>query len=53
MIRARCQKCGLDWGISLSRRIPKNGYICPKCERKENRETKDYRHRKRALVRFK
>ena len=31
---AKC-KCGLTWQISVKAKIPKEGYICPRCEVKE------------------
>ena len=29
---ARCAGCGMSWNISLYAKIPKSGYICPRCE---------------------
>ena len=29
---ARCQICAKAWNISISQKIPKQGYICPWCE---------------------
>ncbi len=32
---ARCTRCGKYWGISIKKRIPKSGYICPHCTKKK------------------
>lgn len=35
---AVCIKCGKDWNISLKQKIPKGGYICPRCRGKEAKD---------------
>ena len=45
MIYARCRTCGRSWGISLLQQIPKSGYVCPNCERKEDSDWKDQSER--------
>ena len=32
LMYAKCQICAKTWNISISQRIPKQGYICPWCE---------------------
>lgn len=36
---ARCVECQLMWRISIKKRIPKEGYLCPWCigRRKRNK----------------
>lgn len=34
-MKARCVACGRLWGISLYQRIPKGGYVCPRCAYKK------------------
>lgn len=29
---AKCIGCEQEWNISIHQRIPKTGYICPRCE---------------------
>lgn len=39
-MKAKCVKCNLFWGISVQAVIPKGGYICPKCRKKEGEKQK-------------
>lgn len=34
-MRARCEQCRRMWCISIQRRIPRAGYICPQCAGKK------------------
>lgn len=29
-----CNKCGKDWNVSVNAKIPKSGYLCPRCRQK-------------------
>ena len=31
---AKCVGCGLVWNVSINKKIPSTGYICPHCESK-------------------
>ena len=33
-MKARCTSCGRMWGISILHRLPKGGYLCPRCAAK-------------------
>ena len=34
-----CRACGLDWNISRAQRMPARGYLCPRCAKREQRDT--------------
>lgn len=34
-----CRACGLDWNISGKQRMPARGYLCPRCAKREQRDT--------------
>lgn len=34
---AECIKCRLSWNVSIFRKIPETGYICPRCRKAEER----------------
>ena len=33
-----CRECGLEWNVSITAKIPFNGYLCPKCREKQRKE---------------
>lgn len=33
-MKAKCTKCNLHWNISVKKRIPPEGYVCPICTEK-------------------
>ena len=35
---AKCKMCERMWNISTLQKIPKHGYICPWCEKSENKK---------------
>ena len=49
---ARCRICAKTWNISISQKIPKQGYICPWCENSMRRviERPDYRSQTKIHV---
>lgn len=36
-MNAKCIDCQLAWNVSILQKIPKSGYICPKCEAKRKK----------------
>lgn len=34
-MKVKCKLCNLLWNISVQAKIPKKGYVCPRCTRKE------------------
>lgn len=33
-----CRECGLEWNVSITAKIPFNGYLCPVCRGKHRKE---------------
>ena len=36
----RCKVCKENWNISIEAKIPKSGYVCPKCRMKSEKKRK-------------
>lgn len=34
-MKVKCKICNLLWNVSVQAKIPKKGYVCPRCTRKE------------------
>lgn len=34
----RCTDCKMNWNISIYQEVDRNGYICPRCRSKLNKE---------------
>ena len=42
---AVCIKCGRVWRISVNKKIPTSGYICPHCESSESESAQKKKHK--------
>lgn len=47
-MHAECVKCCLSWNVSIFQKIPKSGYICPRCRKSEIRQSECFQ--KKAAV---